>query len=67
MTPDQSSKLRPGTRVCFNDEESDHGTVKATSTRYVTIKWNDGHTSYTGHGDMKRVELVAPEPAKRGN
>jgi hypothetical protein len=24
----------------------------------VTIKWNDGHQSFTGHGEMKRVALV---------
>jgi hypothetical protein len=58
MTPEQSLKLKPGNRVCFNGYESDQGTVKATNAKYVTIKWDDGHESYTGHGDMKRVELV---------
>jgi hypothetical protein len=61
MTPDQSRKLKPGTRVCFDGDESDHGTVKATNAKYVTIKWADKHVSFTGHRDMKRVELIAPE------
>jgi hypothetical protein len=60
MTPDQSLKLKPGARVCWNGDESDHGKVKATNAKYVTIRWLDGHESFTGHGNMKRVELVAP-------
>jgi hypothetical protein len=67
MTPDQSRKLKSGVRVCFDGDESDLGTVKATNAKYITIKWQDGHQSFTGHGDMKRVELVAPEPASRRN
>jgi hypothetical protein len=58
MTPDQSRKLKPGTRVCFDGNQSDRGTVKATNPNYVTIKWDDGHQSFTGRRDMKRVELV---------
>jgi hypothetical protein len=58
MTAEQSRKLKPGNRVCFNGHESDQGTVKATNAKYVTIKWDDGHESYTSHGDMRRVELV---------
>jgi hypothetical protein len=59
MTADQSKLLKIGTRVCFNGDQADRGTVTATNVGYVTIKWEDGHQSYTGHGDMKRVELLA--------
>jgi hypothetical protein len=59
MTPDQSKKLKVGTRVCFNGDQADGGTVVATDLRYLTIKWDDGHRSYTGHKEMKRVELLA--------
>jgi hypothetical protein len=31
MTSEQSKLLKVGTRVCFNGEEGDHGTVKATN------------------------------------
>jgi hypothetical protein len=58
MTPEQSKELKVGTRVCFNDERADRGTVTAIQLRYVTIKWEDGHRSYTGHKEMKRVELL---------
>jgi small-conductance mechanosensitive channel len=58
MTGKQSRALKVGDRVCFNGDESDRGTVKATNAKYVTIKWRDGHKSFTGHGDMKRVELL---------
>jgi hypothetical protein len=60
MTAEQSKKLMVGARVCFNDEESDHGTVKATNWKYITIAWHDGHTSYQAHDDMRRISLVAP-------
>jgi hypothetical protein len=58
VTTDQSKALKPGTRVCFNGYDTDCGTVKATNAKYLTIKWDDGHQSFTGHGDMKRVELA---------
>ena len=67
MPPEQSKTLKPGARVSFIGDESDRGAVKATNTKYDTMKWQDGHESFTGHGDMKRIELVAPEPAKRRN
>jgi hypothetical protein len=58
MTPEQSKTLKPGARVCFNHYETDGGTVTATNGKYVTIKWDDGHESFTGHSEMKRVELM---------
>jgi len=58
MTSKQSRQLKVGDRVCFNGEQADSGTVTAIEHRFVIIKWQDGHKSYTGHGDMNRVELV---------
>jgi hypothetical protein len=58
MTTDESRKLKPGTRVCFNGDPADVGTVKAIGLRYVTIQWDDGHRSFTGHTSMQRVELA---------
>jgi hypothetical protein len=60
MTSDKSKTLKPGTRVCFDGDQSDRGTIKANNANYVIIKWNDGHQSFTGHRDMKRIE-----PAKK--
>jgi hypothetical protein len=58
MSPDQSRRLKVGNRVCFNGDQTDRGKVTAVQTKYVTIKWDDGHESFTGHGAMDRVELV---------
>jgi hypothetical protein len=58
MTSDQSRKLKIGSRVIFNGDQADRGTVTANSARYVTIQWEDGHESYTGHKEMERVELM---------
>ena len=59
MTPEQSKQLKVGTRVCFDGDQADGGVVIANSERYLTIRWDDGHRSYTGHKEMKRVELAA--------
>jgi hypothetical protein len=59
MTPEQSKNLKVGTRVCFRGDPSDRGKITAVESRYVTIKWNDGHESLTGHNHMDRVELLA--------
>jgi Cys-tRNA synthase (O-phospho-L-seryl-tRNA:Cys-tRNA synthase) len=65
MTPEQSKILKVGTRVCFNGDPADSGKVSAVEARYVTITWLDGYKSFSGHGHMKRVELVAPRGVKR--
>jgi hypothetical protein len=59
MNTEQSRKLKIGARVCFNGQQTDRGTVTATNARYLTIKWEDGHTSFTSNGDMQRVALLA--------
>jgi hypothetical protein len=64
MTSEQSKLLKVGARVCFNGDLEDSGEVTSIQARYVTIKWNDGHQSFTGHNEMTRVELVGPTIAK---
>jgi hypothetical protein len=59
MTPEQSKKLKVGARVCFDGDQADCGKVTATNANYVTIKWDDGHQSYSGHKLMQRVELAS--------
>jgi hypothetical protein len=56
MTQSQSILLKIGARVIFNGDLADRGTVKATNAKYLAVKWDDGHESFTGHGNMKRVE-----------
>jgi hypothetical protein len=55
MTPDQSKNLKVGTRVCFSGDPSDRGRITAVESRYVTIKWEDGHQSFTAHNRMDRL------------
>jgi hypothetical protein len=57
--PRTIQKLKVGDRVCFNDNPVDRGKVTAILARYVTIKWDDGHQSFTGHKEMRRVGLLA--------
>jgi hypothetical protein len=65
MTPEQSKLLKVGARVCFNGDPEDSGEVTSIQARYVTIKWNDGHQSFTGHNEMKRIELLSQTEVKR--
>jgi hypothetical protein len=50
--------LLPGRAGDPGRSGSDSGTVIAIEHRFGIIKWRDGHKSYTGHDDMKRVDLV---------
>jgi hypothetical protein len=59
MTGEQSKRLKVGNRVCFDGDPADGGNVTAIQTRYITIKWDDGHQSFAGHKEMKRVDLLA--------
>jgi hypothetical protein len=59
MTTEQSKELKIGSRVYFDGDQNDRGTVAATHARYLRINWADEHTSFTGHNDMKRIELAA--------
>jgi hypothetical protein len=58
MTPEQSKNLKVGARVCFRGDPSDRGKITAGESRYVTIKWEDRHQSFTAHNRMDRVDLV---------
>ncbi len=67
MTPQQSQDLKVGSRVCFNGVRSDAGTVTASHVRYLTIKWDDGHESFTGHNEMKRIDLALERKPSTSN
>jgi hypothetical protein len=58
MTSEESKQLKVGNRVCFDGEQTDCGKITVVQARYVTIKWDDGHESLTGHDHMKRIERV---------
>ncbi len=65
MTPEQSKQLKVGTRVCFNGDPADTGKVISIGAQYVTIKWDDGHQSFTGHNAMERIEFIESPKVKR--
>jgi hypothetical protein len=65
MTPEQSKQLQVGSRVCFNGDPADSGKVTAIQARYVTIKWDDGHRSLTGHNATDRVEVEPPKVKRK--
>jgi hypothetical protein len=51
--------LREDNLIGTRGDKADRGTVTATHLRYVTINWDDGHQSFSGHNnDMRRVERV---------
>jgi hypothetical protein len=56
--------LKVGAIVCFNGVPTDLGKVAEIQANYVTIKWDDGHESITGHVNMRRVELVRASKAR---
>jgi hypothetical protein len=58
MTPDKSKTLKPGARVCLDGDQADRGTIKDANANYLTIQWDDGHRSFTGHRHMTRIELA---------
>jgi hypothetical protein len=65
MTPEQSKQLKVGTRVCFNGDPTDTGKVISIGAQYVTIKWDDGHQSFTGHNATERIEFIESPKVKR--
>jgi hypothetical protein len=62
MTIEESMKLKVGNKVCYLGDEADHGRVTAAQFRYVTIKWADGHGSFTAHKHMASIEPVRSKP-----
>jgi hypothetical protein len=59
MNGEQSRKLKPLDRVCWENNPTDLGTVVRTTWSEVTISWDDGHTTSIQHNDMAQVEPVA--------
>ena len=59
MTPDESKELKKGTRVYWQGDAADSGTITEKSWDSVTINWNNGHVAIVHHGDMREI-LRAP-------
>jgi hypothetical protein len=61
MTPTQSRDLKKGTRVYWQGDAADCGTISEKSWDAVTIAWNNGQVAKVHHGDMREIERA---PAK---
>ena len=59
MTPGESKELKKGTRVYWQGDAADSGTITEKSWDSVTINWNNGHVAIVHHGDMREI-LRAP-------
>jgi hypothetical protein len=58
MTGAQSRALKPGDRVCWQKDETDHGVVVDMNWAGVTIKWNNRGEQAILHNDMGLIERV---------
>jgi hypothetical protein len=56
MTGDQSRQLSVGGRVCWQNSDTNLGTVKGTAWSGVTIVWDDGDATSISHNDMAQIE-----------
>jgi hypothetical protein len=59
MTGEESRHLCVGTRICWNNSESDQGTVVENTWSAVRIEWDSGLTGAVHHNDMGEVEAAA--------
>jgi hypothetical protein len=59
MTGEESGHLCVGTRICWNNSESDQGTVVENTWSAVRIEWDSGLTGAVHHNDMGEVEVAA--------
>jgi hypothetical protein len=56
MTVTESKDLKKGTRVYWQGDGDDSGTITETSWDAVTISWNNGKVASVHHGDMREVQ-----------
>jgi hypothetical protein len=58
MTGTESRSLTLGTRVCWDKNKTDQGTVTARDWGGVNIDWDNAHTTYFHHNNMKEISVV---------
>ena len=58
MNAAESKTLTKGTRVYWQGNAADGGTIAETTWDAVTITWDDGHVAVVHHGDMREVTLT---------
>ena len=55
MNAAESKTLTKGSRVFWQGDKADGGTITETSWNSVTITWDNGHVAVVHHGDMREV------------
>jgi hypothetical protein len=58
MTVTESKNLKKGTRVYWQGNAADSGTITETSWDAVTIAWKNGQVARVHHGDMREIQLT---------
>jgi preprotein translocase subunit YajC len=62
MTVDESKALTKGSRVYWQGDGGDSGTITETSWDAVTITWNNGQVARVHHGDMREIQQTPKTP-----
>ena len=65
MNAAESKTLSKGSRVYWQGDKADGGTITETSWDAVTIRWDNGHVAVVHHGDMReilRASRTLPKP-----
>jgi hypothetical protein len=62
MTVDESKALKKDTRVYWQGDAADSGTITETSWDAVTIAWKNGQVARVYHGDMREIQLTTTKP-----
>ena len=55
MTATESKDLKKGSRVYWQGDAADSGTITEKSWDAVTITWDNGHVAVVHHGDMGEI------------
>ena len=58
MNAAESKTLTKGSRVFWQGDAADGGTVTETTWDAVTITWDNGHVAVVHHGDMREVMRI---------
>jgi hypothetical protein len=56
MTVTESKNLKKGTRVYWQGDAADSGTITETSWDAVAITWDNGKMATVHHGDMREIQ-----------
>ena len=62
MTNAESKALKQGSRVYWQGDDADCGSITETSWDAVTIAWDNGKVARVHHGDMREIRHTPIKP-----